>query len=56
MIVDAALEDAENQGLPYEIALLLNRKNAIVDLRGLQPDEAEQQRAEGILSGLGVVE
>lgn len=55
-VVAGALDDAEDQGLPYEIALLLTTKNAIVDLRGLVPDEADRERAEGILSGLGVVE
>jgi class 3 adenylate cyclase/predicted ATPase len=55
-VVTGALDDAESQGLPYEIALLLTTQNAIIDLRGLAPDEAARQRASGILSGLGVVD
>jgi predicted ATPase len=54
-VIAGALDDAESQGLPYEIALLLTTKSEIIDLRGLVPDDAEQKRAEQILSSLGVV-
>jgi class 3 adenylate cyclase/tetratricopeptide (TPR) repeat protein len=53
--VDAGLEAARGQGLPYEEALLLRVRGSIARDLGHDANPADEEAAQRILSGLGVV-
>ena len=54
-MVLVGLDEAAAQGIPYEEALLLLAKSEIDMRAGAAPDVVEMDRAQEILSGLGVL-